>query len=85
MRNGVAVIGTNAGGVPEIIKHGETGLLFEPKNSDELTQQLWRLYKDSNLREKLALAGKHYADEHFNQERHYDSLVTLIEGVVQSV
>jgi glycosyltransferase involved in cell wall biosynthesis len=37
MQAGVAVIGSNAGGVPEIIDHEKTGLLFESWNSDALT------------------------------------------------
>jgi len=39
MRVGVAVIGSNSGGVPEIIDHDKTGLLFETKNASSLYQQ----------------------------------------------
>ena len=36
MRCGIAVVGSDAGGVPEIIDHGKTGLLFESRNVDDL-------------------------------------------------
>lgn len=35
---GVPVIGTNIGGIPEIIEEGVTGYLFTPANSVDLTR-----------------------------------------------
>ena len=39
MRAGVAVIGSNSGGVPEIIDHEKTGLLFKTQDSNSLYQR----------------------------------------------
>ncbi len=71
MRAGIAVIGSNAGGVPEIIEHGKTGLLFEPKNADDLKEQILKLYTDRNLLEKLAAQGMKKADTEFNDDKHF--------------
>ena len=79
MRNGVAVIGTNAGGVPEIIDHNKTGLLFEPEDAAGLEQALLRLLQDPQLRNSLAQTGKQKADQQFTQELHYDRLIKLMD------
>ena len=48
------VIATNVGGIPEIIKDGEAGLLVPPANSEELANAIKKLTNNPNLREKLA-------------------------------
>lgn len=48
---GTPVIGSRIGGIPELIREGETGLLFEACNSDELEEKL-RFLLDSPQRLK---------------------------------
>jgi glycosyltransferase involved in cell wall biosynthesis len=84
MRNGVAVIGTRAGGVPEIIDEGITGLMFAPENSQELTEKLSALINDRNLCRKLAQAGKEKADRMFDQHQHYQQLTDYMQGLLPS-
>lgn len=50
----IAVIATDIGGTGEIIINQKTGLLIEPKNSEQLKEALLRLITDKELREKLA-------------------------------
>ena len=77
MKCGVAVIGTNAGGVPEIIEHGQTGLLYEPGDAAGLADCLQRLMDDESLRQRLARAGKDYADQVFSEQQHYAKLIQI--------
>jgi glycosyltransferase involved in cell wall biosynthesis len=74
MRCGIAVIGSNRGGVPEIITHEKTGLLFESWNPASLYRQIRRLYTDPEERKVLAGNGKKEADIRFNNEDHFASL-----------
>ncbi len=71
MRAGVAVIGSNSGGVPEIIEHEKTGLLFDSGNANSLYQQIERLYLNPKLKTTLAHNGKHKADRRFNHQQHF--------------
>lgn len=47
------VVATITGGVPEIIRHEETGLLVQPKDVESLTKELKRLIYDRKLGKKL--------------------------------
>ena len=58
MSSGTPVIATNAGGTPEVIKHGETGFLFERGNIDELIEILKNVDIE-NLWE-MGLKGREY-------------------------
>jgi glycosyltransferase involved in cell wall biosynthesis len=81
MRSNVAVIGTNDGGVPEILDHNKTGLLFEWNNPDQLAECLEYLYKNPHARVALARNGQKKADEQFSSELHFKKLEKLFKGL----
>ncbi len=62
---GTAVVGVNSGGITDIIKDNETGLLVEPDNSQHLSDALLKMLNDEPLRAKLADLGHKYATETF--------------------
>jgi len=78
MRAGVAVVGSDRGGVPEIIEHEKSGLLFHSGDSHSLAQALLQLKQDAVLREQLAMQGKEKADRVFNVEQHFHKLRQLL-------
>ncbi len=78
MRAGVAVIGTDAGGVPEIIKNEESGLLVPAGNAEALVAAIVKLYNNEELKNRLAIAGKSKADEKFNGELHFNTLEQML-------
>ena len=82
MRAGIAVIGSNSGGVPEIIEHENTGLLFETKNANSLYQQLERLYLDADFKNKLAAQGKKSADVRFSNSLHFQKLEQHLNAAI---
>lgn len=45
----IPVIGSNIGGIPELIDNGKTGFLIEPGNVQELTEQINILTTDNKL------------------------------------
>lgn len=82
MRSGVAVIGSNSGGVPEIIQHDKTGLLFESFNAQDLFKQIERIYLDVDLKNQLAAQGKQDADIRFNDTLHFQQLEKLFRSCI---
>jgi glycosyltransferase involved in cell wall biosynthesis len=83
MRAGIAVIGSNSGGVPEIIDHRKTGLLFESKDEQSLYQQISLLYNDQALKHELARQGKIKADAMFDYDLHFNSLEKIFTEAVK--
>jgi glycosyltransferase involved in cell wall biosynthesis len=56
--SGSAVVGTPAGGIPEVVLHEQTGLIARDGDPLDLASQIQRLLSDSSLRERLTAAGK---------------------------
>ena len=61
MLMGTPVIGSNAGGVPEIIEDRFNGLLFEPKSSKSLKDKITDMYDSEELRKKVSNNAKMFA------------------------
>jgi phosphatidyl-myo-inositol dimannoside synthase len=55
---GSAVVGTPAGGIPEVVLHEQTGLLARDGDPRDLATQIERLLTDRALRDRLTMAGK---------------------------
>jgi len=51
------VVATRAGGIPEIVKHGKTGLLVPPKDPEALAEAILALYRNRGLAARLGLEG----------------------------
>jgi glycosyltransferase involved in cell wall biosynthesis len=79
MRCGVVVLGVNAGGVPEIIDHEKTGLLFEWENAEQLAEQLRFLYQNPVQRKTMAERGRAKAEREFDSDMHFEKLETLFK------
>lgn len=66
MACGCAVIGSKVGGIPELITHGEDGLIFDSGWLEDLTAQLGLAAGDAELRKKLQRNAVDTARERFS-------------------
>ncbi|CAB3889058.1 N-acetyl-alpha-D-glucosaminyl L-malate synthase [Achromobacter ruhlandii] len=57
---GLPIVGTHVGGVPEVVKHGETGLLVPYGDAGALRASLETLAADASLRQRMGAAGAAY-------------------------
>jgi glycosyltransferase involved in cell wall biosynthesis len=78
---GSAVVGTPAGGIPEVVRHEETGLLARDGDAPDLARQLQRLLSDAELRERLIRAGKEHVIRTFSAESAVDRIVDLYHAI----
>ena len=65
---GVPVIGANAGGLPEVVRHGETGFLCEPGDVDGMARAGIALLSDSQRWNAASDLAAHDARERFGLE-----------------
>lgn len=74
---GLPLIASDTGGVPEIVTHGENGLLIQPRDSKQMTDALIKLYEDNDLRLKFSANSKKMVYEKFDRnliERKIDKI-----------
>lgn len=64
MASGVPAVGARAGGIPDVIRHGENGLMFTPGDLGDLTEQLRRLLTDDVLRRRLGRQAREEMEQH---------------------
>lgn len=82
MALGLAVVGTRAGGIPEAVVDGETGLLVAPGDARALAAAIARLLKDPLLRERLGHAGRVRVERHFGVDRLVEGTMAVYDAVV---
>jgi glycosyltransferase involved in cell wall biosynthesis len=69
MAAGLPVVATRSGTLPETVVDGETGILVEKNDSDELADALLVLLSNADQRERMGKAGRRRALEHFTSHR----------------
>lgn len=72
MAMGVAVMGSNYGGIPDVIQHGVNGFIFQNDNIEQIVDQLKSLVNDQALRERFIKKGYDVALNKFSIERTVD-------------
>jgi glycosyltransferase involved in cell wall biosynthesis len=63
---GIPVIATRVGGMPEIIQHGENGLLVPPNDPQQIADAINKLLADKHLREKLSAKAHDFITKNFS-------------------
>lgn len=77
MAVGRPVVATNVGGVTELVRDGDNGVVVAPGDADVLRAALGSLAADPVLRERLGAAGRETVRADFDSETEARRLVTL--------
>ncbi|MEV1328480.1 glycosyltransferase [Micromonospora costi] len=81
---GLPVVATHHSGIPEAVRHGETGLLGAERDPATLADNIRRLLTDEPLRERLGRAARQHVETAFDLRRQTRLLEELYESVVSS-
>jgi glycosyltransferase involved in cell wall biosynthesis len=81
MAMGRAVVATEVGGVPELVAHGETGLLTPSGNEEALAGALLRLLNAPETRRRMGDAGRLRVRQRFDQDAQVLRLETFLESL----
>ena len=78
----VPVIATRTGGLPEVIRDGETGYLVELGDTQSMGERAIELLTDEKKRQEMGARGRRWAVDQFNTERVIPQYEQLYERVI---
>jgi len=76
---GKPVIGSKIGGIPELIIDDETGLTFEPKNTEDLTNKIMYLISNPDKIKQMGVNARRFVEDKLNPERYYSELMKIYQ------
>jgi glycosyltransferase involved in cell wall biosynthesis len=84
MAAGLTVIATQAGGLAELVRNGETGILVPPQQSRALAEAIAVVERDEELRLRLGRAAHRRALTHFNTHAMSEQIGAIYSRVLAS-
>jgi glycosyltransferase involved in cell wall biosynthesis len=85
MAHAKPIVASDIGGIPELVRHGQTGLLFEPKNTRQLSDRIRTMLSDHDLRRKFGDEARKIAEAEYSLERHGSALLSLYENLTTPI
>jgi len=80
---GTPVVASRTGGLPEVVLHGETGLLVPERDPEALARALIRLLRDPELRHRMGENARKHYEEHFSAQSLGHRLAHLYRSLVR--
>lgn len=84
MAMGKTVIASDRGGIPELVKDKENGLIYKYDDIDELKEKLALLFENDKLVKEYSKKAKEYAKEEYSTESYYNKLITIYNKVKET-
>ena len=81
MACGTPVIGSDIGGITDIIKDGENGFLTKPESPNDIANEVIKLLADVSLRKRFLYNGLKNVQERFSWEIVTELFIKVFEGV----
>ena len=78
----VPVVGTNIGGIPELIKNNETGILIPPENPDELANAVNELLSNQTNAKKLSDNANHFVKNNMTWDVILPQYIKFYENLI---
>jgi glycosyltransferase involved in cell wall biosynthesis len=86
MQNRTPIVATDVGGLPEVTKNGQGGILVRPKSSSALADAIETVYRDRDLAKRLAAFSYTEVTTHYtsdNMARQYLQVYEAVAGKTQ--
>jgi len=77
--HGKPVVGSDIGGIPEMVLEGRTGLLFRPGDPEDLREKIKYLLSRPSMIAAMGREARKKAEEEYNEEVHYQRLMEVYE------
>ncbi len=82
MAYGLPVVVSNVGGIPEVVRDGQEGLMIKPGDIDELCRALKQLIESVECRQRMGAAARHRMAAHHTVEIYLRQLQELYDSVL---
>lgn len=76
------VVATNVGGIPEVVRDGETGFLVPPRDPRALAQGIVRVLADRGMALDMGRKGRVLVERHFTLEGMVERTLELYQGLI---
>jgi len=83
MYSGLPVIATNVGGIPEVVKDDETGILVPPRDSKALSEAILTLIDNPEMAKSMGEKGREVAACKFTGERYARDMEKLYTSLIE--
>ena len=84
MAAGLPVIATNVGGIPELVKEGETGFLFEVNDFKRLAEHINTLIDNPQKRKQMGENARTFIFNFANVEKIAKKKLSLYKHIINS-
>jgi glycosyltransferase involved in cell wall biosynthesis len=81
---GLPVVSTLSGGIPEAVKHGETGLLVSERDPRALAEAILRLMQDQEMWQRYSVAGRKRVVAQFNLRQQTERLENVFARLLEA-
>jgi glycosyltransferase involved in cell wall biosynthesis len=85
LASGLPIVGSNVGGIPELVEHGVNGLLVTPGNPLALAQAIRYLAEDPELREEMRVRNRAKAEANLEWSQVTRRYLAIYDGVTRQV
>jgi glycosyltransferase involved in cell wall biosynthesis len=79
---GVPLVATRRGGLPELVRDGETGYLVDAESPKEIAEKLRGLIEDAGLRRRISQAAKSHGAEYLTRDRMVSEMEAVFEKTI---
>jgi len=79
---GTMVVASKIGALPELVKDGKNGLLFEPGNANDLAEKVNYLYENPDRALEMGRNARKFVQENFGAEKHYQQLMEIYRRAI---
>lgn len=78
---GKPVIASNLGSLADMVENGENGLLFEPKNAEQIASCIRQMYTGKEKYTHMSMQARKTAEDVYSPERHWEKFMQIYEMI----
>jgi glycosyltransferase involved in cell wall biosynthesis len=77
------VVAARLGSAAALVRHGDTGYLYNPNDSSDLASRIRELFSNPELRRAMGAAARRAFEENYSAERSYESLIRIYRTAIE--